>query len=70
MTSGVSGLSQSVLHSVADAPSGSNEGPLQGLSSEQAQQRLLEHGRNEIPENVPWLASAWVFRGCLSLKYL
>lgn len=45
-------LSQSLLHSVADAPPGSDEGPLQGLTSEQAQQRLLEHGRNEIPENV------------------
>eukprot|EP00438_Fugacium_kawagutii_P033742 Skav209658 [mRNA] locus=scaffold2126:106677:112335:+ [translate_table: standard] len=48
-------LSRSLLHSVADAPSGSDEGPLQGLTSEEAQRRLLEHGRNEIPENVePW----------------
>ena len=47
--------SQSLLHSVADAPHGSNEGPLAGLTSEQAQAGLLEHGRNEIPETVePW----------------
>ena len=37
---------------MADAPHGSNEGPLAGLTSEQAQAGLLEHGRNEIPETV------------------
>ncbi|CAK9066834.1 unnamed protein product [Durusdinium trenchii] len=49
-------LSQSLLHSMADAPlGGSNEGPLAGLSSEEAQRRLAQYGRNEIPEHVePW----------------
>lgn len=47
-------LSQSLLHSMADAPlGGSNEGPLAGLSSEEAQRRLAQYGRNEIPEHVP-----------------
>ena len=46
---------------MADAPHGSNEGPLAGLTSEQAQAGLLEHGRNEIPETVTWEA---IFERC------
>ena len=48
--------SHSLLHSLADAPHGSDEGPLAGLTSEEAQQRLLQYGRNEIPEHVTCLA--------------
>eukprot|EP00439_Symbiodinium_sp_Y106_P019682 s600_g2.t1 len=47
--------SQSLVGSGADAPTGSDEGPLTGLTSDEAAARLSQFGRNEIPEHVePW----------------
>lgn len=47
--------SQSLVGSGADAPPGSDEGPLTGLTSDEAAARLGQFGRNEIPEHVePW----------------
>ena len=46
---------QSLIGSSADAPSGSDDGPLSGLTAEEAAARLLQYGKNEIPEHVePW----------------
>ena len=47
--------SQSLIGSSADAPPGSDHGPLGGLTSEEAAARLIQYGKNEIPEHVePW----------------
>ena len=47
--------SQSLIGSSADAPPGSENGLLSGLTSEEASARLIQYGKNEIPEHVePW----------------
>eukprot|EP00931_Biecheleriopsis_adriatica_P105974 TRINITY_DN80490_c0_g1_i1.p1 TRINITY_DN80490_c0_g1~~TRINITY_DN80490_c0_g1_i1.p1 ORF type:complete len:995 (-),score=199.82 TRINITY_DN80490_c0_g1_i1:93-3077(-) len=48
-------VNQSFVGEAADVPSGSEEGRLAGLSSQEAGVRLAQYGKNEIPEHIePW----------------